>query len=261
MGGLTLSDILIDHDGPVLTLRLNRPASLNAFSAEMLTGITEALKSAAHDPAVRVVVLAGEGRAFSAGGDVKTMEAATPDVVYEHIEVLIEVVETMTTLEKPIIAAVNGVAVGAGFNLVLASDLVLASQDARFMMSFVHVGLISDGGGLWFLPRMVSPQRAKQLFFFGEPLSAEEAQQWGLVNGVFPLEELKPAALDWANQLAARPRRALAQVKRLANQSLAMSLPDLMRQEQMAQTVLAGTGDHREGVRAFVEKRNPRFTD
>lgn len=256
-----MPDIIVEQDGPVLLLRLNRPDRLNAFSEPMLKGMTEALNEARHDKGIRVVVLSGEGRVFSAGGDVKNMSESTPDLVYEHIDVLIETVLAMTSLEKPIITAVQGVAAGAGFNLALASDLVFASEDARFMMSFVHVGLISDGGGLWFLPRAIGPHRAKELFFLGDSISADTALEWGIVNRVLPLATLQQDSLDWAHRLAQRPQWVLAQTKRLMSHAFETSLPDMLRQEQITQAVLAATHDHQEGVRAFLEKRPPQFSD
>lgn len=256
-----MADILVEQEGPILRVSLNRPERLNAFSEEMLTGLTAALKSASTDPTVRVVVLSGEGRGFSAGGDVTRMTTGDPEMVADHIALLIDAVQAMVSLEQPIIAAVHGVAAGAGFNLALAADLVVASEQARFVMSFVHVGLISDGGGLWYLPRLVGPHRAKELFFLGEPISAQEAFNWGLVNRVVASEDFPQAVFGLAQTLARRPRRALAQTKRMVGQSFSMDLLDLMRQEQETQTVLAGTWEHREGVQAFLQKRAPNFSD
>lgn len=255
-----MADIVTARVGPVLTVRLNRPDRLNAFSEEMLRGLIAALMEAAADRSVRVVVLSGEGRAFCAGGDVKLMgSGTTPETVYEHINVLVETVQAMTSLEKPIIAAVHGVAAGAGFNLALASDLVVASEDARFIMSFVHVGLIFDGGGLWLLTRAVGPHRARELFFLGEPLGASEAHQWGIVNRVVPVADLENSVMELAHTLAHRSRGPLAQFKRLVGLSTQVSLQDLMRQEQITQAVMAASSDHREGVQAFLEKRPPQF--
>ncbi len=254
-----MPDIIQEQRGPILSLRLNRPDRLNAFSEEMLVGLKAALSGAATDEGVRVVVLSGEGRAFSAGGDVKTMGDVTPETVYQHIGLLNETILAMTQLEKPVVAAVHGVAAGAGFNLALASDLIVAASDARFIMSFVQVGLISDGGGLALLPRLVGPAVAKELFFLGEPLSAERAYQLGVVNRLAAEADLAETVEDLAMRLAQGPRFAMAQTKRLVELSTRASLMDMLKQEQITQSVLVGTSDHQEGVRAFLEKRRPRF--
>lgn len=256
-----MTDLLVSQKGTVLYLTLNRPERLNAFSEEMLRGLTQELRRAASDASVRVVVLSGAGRAFSAGGDVKTMQGVSPDEVHDHIEILIETVLTMVELQKPIVAAVHGVAAGAGFNLALASDLVVASDEARFMMSFVQVGLVSDGGGLWFLPRIVGPHLARELLYLGEPISAQRAYEMGIVNRVVPPEELERSVGELADKLQAKPRRVLENTKRLVGQSLSTGLSDMMHLEQVTQTALAATDDHHEGVRAFQEKREPQFRD
>lgn len=256
-----MSDIEIERDDSVLIVRLNRPERLNAFSQDMLEGLTGAIKSARVDSSIRAIVLTGAGRSFCAGGDVSTMGDAHPDEVYAHINLLIEAIAVMTHVDKPIVAAVHGAAAGAGFNLVLASDLVVASDDAKFVMSFGQVGLISDGGGLWFLPRLIGPHRAKELFFLSEPIDAKTARDWGIVNRVVGLDDLQDEALKLARTLARQPRRVLAQSKRLIQQATSMSLIDLMRQEQITQTALANSADHREGVNAFMEKRAARFKD
>lgn len=256
-----MADVLQEQVGAALFIRLNRPERLNAFSRDMLESLKQALDWARDCQAVRVVVISGEGRAFSAGGDVKAMAEAGSDLVFEHIELLVQTVEAMTRLEKPIIAAVHGVAAGAGFNLVLASDLVIAGETSRFVMSFVDVGLVSDGGGLWFLPRMVGMHRANQLLYFGEPILAPQAQQWGIVNRVVADDQVMQAAGEWAQTLARKPRRALAHTKRLLQLGGSTGLDELMRQEQTTQMVLSQTNDHREGVAAFKEKRRPNFSE
>lgn len=256
---MSTEHLVVYQNGPVLSLTLNRPESLNAFSSEMIIGLTHAFKNAEENEEVKVVVLSGAGRAFSAGGDVKTMGEATPKLVYDHIGKLNECILAMKNLSKPIIAAVHGFAAGAGFNLALAADLILASEDSKFVLSFSQVGLISDGGGLYFLPRLIGPNRAKELFFSGEPLAANKALEYGIVNHLFPLENLQAETLKLAKRLSKGPGVAFGMMKKLVNQSQSSTLEEMLEQERMTQAMMVTTNDHQEGVQAFVEKRKPVF--
>lgn len=251
--------LLVKKDGSILSLTLNRPESLNAFSPEMVLGLTRSIQATKEDDDVRVVVISGAGRSFTAGGDVKTMGQASPVETYDHIGKLNELILTMKELEKPIIAAVHGFAAGAGFNLALACDLIVAAEDSKFALSFSQVGLISDGGGLYFLPRMIGPYRAKELFFSGEPITAQQAFDYGIVNRLFPLGELQEGTLNYANQLAKGPSKAFGKIKRIADQSFTSTLPEILEQERLTQAMMVTTEDHREGVQAFKEKRRPVF--
>ncbi|MBP1941819.1 2-(1,2-epoxy-1,2-dihydrophenyl)acetyl-CoA isomerase [Bacillus luteolus] len=251
--------LLINIDGPVMSLTLNRPDSLNAFSSEMILGLTEAIKSAGENEEVRVVVLSGAGRSFSAGGDVKTMGEASAVQGYDHIGKLNECILAMKDLEKPIIAAVHGFAAGAGFNLALACDLIVAAEDSKFALSFSQVGLISDGGGLYFLPRLIGPYRAKQLFFSGEPITANVAFELGIVNQVLPVEALEEGTKKLATKLASGPSKAFGMMKKIADHSFNSSLSEILEQERITQTMMIQTEDHLEGVAAFKEKRKPVF--
>ena len=254
-----MADLLAVQEGPVLRLMLNRPERLNAFSREMLDGMTEALVAAAVDPAIRVVIIRGAGRAFSAGGDVQQMGSASGAEVAQHISILNRTVMAMVNLPKPVIAQVHGVAAGAGFNLALAADLVVASEEARFIMSFIQVGLISDGGGSYWLTRTLGPRRAKEHLFLGEPLSASHAQDLGLANRVVPLADLDSETDALAQRLVEAPASAIREMKRLVNRSAALSLGEVLEEERAAQAFLAETADHQEGIRAFLEKRRPTF--
>lgn len=251
--------LLINIEGPVMSLTLNRPDSLNAFSPEMILGLTEAIKSAGENEEIRVVVLSGAGRSFSAGGDVKTMGEASAVQVYDHIGKLNECILAMKDLEKPIIAAVHGFAAGAGFNLALACDLIVAAEDSKFALSFSQVGLISDGGGLYFLPRLIGPYRAKQLFFSGEPITATVAFELGIVNQIFPIEALEEGIKQLATKLASGPSKAFGMMKKIADHSFNSSLGEILEQERITQTMMVQTKDHLEGVAAFKEKRKPVF--
>ncbi len=251
--------LVIEKLGPVLSLTLNRPESLNAFSPEMILGLTEAIKNAENDDDVRVIVLSGAGRSFSAGGDVKTMGQANGIQVYEHIGKLNELILTMKGIEKPIIAAVHGFAAGAGFNLALACDLIVAAEDSKFALSFSQVGLVSDGGGSYLLPRLIGPHLAKQFFFTAEPIPAERLYQLGVINYLFPLEKLQEETIKLALKLAYGPSKAFGKQKKLIEHSFTSTLEEILEEERLIQTLMVQTEDHKEGVAAFKEKRKPEF--
>jgi 2-(1,2-epoxy-1,2-dihydrophenyl)acetyl-CoA isomerase len=256
---MTHEHLLIEKLGPVLSLTLNRPDSLNAFSAEMILGLTSALKEVQHDADVQVIVLSGAGRSFSAGGDVKTMGQTNSVQTYEHIGRLNELILTMKETEKPIIAAVHGFAAGAGFNLVLACDMIVAAEDSKFALSFTKVGLVSDGGGSYFLPRLIGPHLAKQFFFSGEPIPAERLYQLGVINYLFPMEILQEETTKLALNLAQGPGKAFGMQKKLIDHSLTATLEEILEQERLIQTLMVQTLDHQEGIAAFKEKRKPAY--
>ncbi len=252
-------DLLVRFEDGILELVLNRPEKLNAFSEPMMQRLTTELIHARVDDAVKVVVISGAGRAFSAGGDIASMDGAQPTEVYEHIGLLNRAVLAMTALPKPVIASVQGFAAGAGFNLALASDLIVAADDAKFVMSFAQVGLTSDGGGHYFLPYLVGPHVAKELLFLAEPLPASRAYAYGIVNRLVPPAELAAETTKLARRLAMGPSVALGQMKRLVDRAFQSSLAQMLEDEQTAQVLLTGSVDHREGVTAFGEKRQAKF--
>lgn len=244
----------------VLTLTLNRPDALNAFTVEMKEGLLAALKDAARNKEVRVVILTGAGRAFSAGQDLK--ERAGPNVNDLGTELRTRynpIILTMRRLEKPIIGAINGVAAGAGISVAMACDILIASDKASFMEAFGRVGLVPDTGSSWFLPRLVGPARAAEMMFTADPVDAATAERIGLVNRVVPADSL----MDEANALAARLAQAgpiaLALAKRALNRALNSNLEDALEFEAQLQSIAGRSADHREGVAAFVEKRPPNF--
>ncbi|MBA4494697.1 enoyl-CoA hydratase/isomerase family protein [Paenactinomyces guangxiensis] len=251
--------LLVDIDGQVMTLTLNRPEVLNAFSKEMIFSLQDVLKKAEQDENIRCIVIRGAGRSFSAGGDVKQMGQSSPGEYYEHIGYLNQLIEQMTRLEKPILAVVHGFAAGAGVCLAMACDMIIAAEDSRFALSFAQVGLISDGGGLFFLPRTLGLYRAKELLFTAEPISAAKAESWGMINRVVPAEKLESEAGALARQLAGGPTRVYGKIKRLAHQALTADLADILEAERAAQALMVPSYDHQEGVRAFREKRKPHF--
>jgi len=246
----------------VAIVKLNRPKALNAINDQMKVELLETVRQVAQDPAVKVVVLTGEGRAFCAGGDVKEMAASNSPMYLRNRmrRYLHQIIITLHQMEKPVITAVNGYAVGAGCNLALSGDIILASDQAKFSEIFVQVGLIPDAGGFYFLPRLIGLHKAKEMIFRGKMIDAQEAERMGLVNHVYPHDELMDKALEMANELADGPTLAIGVAKTMINQIANMDLIRALDYEAAAQAIMTSTEDHREGVRAFAEKRKPKFT-
>ena len=259
MNTVNSKDVLVETENAIMNIMLNRPDSLNAFSLGMFLDLKAALDRAKQDDGIRVVVLSGKGRAFCAGGDVKGMGKRNPLESHTYIGHLNELVLAIHQLEKPVIASVHGYAAGAGFNLALACDIILAAENTKFILSFSKVGLGSDGGGLFFLPRLIGLQRAKELYFKAEPITAEEAKQLGIVNHIYPEPEFGTAVKEYAALLAEGPTVSYGFIKKVANQSLSLSLKEVLELERLSQATLVTTADHLEGVSAFKEKRNPAF--
>lgn len=242
----------------VATITLNRPESLNALNGAMRGELLAALKAAGRDDAVRAVVITGEGRGFCSGADLRGGEAerAFRRVLTDEYNPLIVAIRE---LPKPVIAAVNGVAAGAGMSLALACDLVYAADDARFILAFGRIGLVPDSGATRTLVRALGRHRAAQLIFGGEPLVAAAAHEAGLVNVVVPAGELASVAHAAAAKLAAAPTRAIALAKRAINHAEDALLAESLAMEAALQELAGRTEDHAEGVAAFGEKREPRF--
>jgi 2-(1,2-epoxy-1,2-dihydrophenyl)acetyl-CoA isomerase len=253
--------VLRDSTEGVLTLSLNRPDALNSFTVEMKEELLAALKEGARDKSVRVVILTGAGRSFSAGQDLKERQApGVADLGTELRTRYNPIILAMRRLEKPIIGAVNGVAAGAGMSVALACDIVIASESASFIEAFGRVGLVPDTGSTWFLPRLVGYARAAEMVFTAGPVDAATAERIGLVNRVVPAEQLLDEARSLATELAAASPRALALAKRGLNRALESGLEDSLEYEAQLQSIAGRSKDHQEGVAAFVEKRPPRFT-
>jgi len=256
-----MSDTLLREasDG-VLTLTLNRPDALNSFTVEMKEALLAALKDAARDKEVRAIVLTGAGRAFSAGQDLK--ERQGPDVADLGTELRLRynpIILAMRRLEKPIVAAVNGVAAGAGISVAMACDIILAADNATFIEAFTRVGLVPDTGSTWFLPRLVGQAKAAEMMFTAEPLDATTAASLGLVNRVVRADKLADEAHALAAKLAQSAPIALALTKRALNRSFEMNLEQALDYEAQLQSVAGRSADHKEGVAAFVEKRPANF--
>lgn len=255
------STLLLDRAGAVATVTLNRPDVLNSFDATMMREAQEAFRGLAADPTCRAIVLTGAGRGFCAGQDLALARPGEdfrlePDFLREGYNTLVTI---MREAPQPIVAAVNGVAAGAGANLALACDLVLASDAASFVQAFVKIGLIPDCGGTYFLPRLVGWQRAAALSMLGEKLTAEKAEQWGLVWEVCPSSVLLEKAQALAGRLAQLPTRAIALTKRALDASAANDYRAQLELEAVLQGEAGRTRDFQEGVQAFLAKRPAHF--
>jgi len=254
---------ITDDDG-ILTITLNRPDKLNALIGHMRRDLAEALEEAGSDRTVRVVVITGAGRAFCAGGDVGYMAELIERRDTEEFSRLLgsarRVVTVIRHMTKPVIASVNGPASGAGCNLALACDLRVASTEASFSQSFVKIGLHPDWGGTYFLPHLVTPNRACEMFFLGDVIDAQEAMRLGIVNRVVSPDELAAATRDLAECLRDAPPISIAAAKQAVYASQSAQLEEMLRYETEAQMRCFESEDGREGIRAFLEKRPPRFT-
>lgn len=242
-------------------LTLNRPEKYNSFDREMAFALKRELINAAEDDRVRAVVISGAGKAFCAGQDLN--EAIDPDngltlrkIIDEHYNPIVKMIRG---LQMPVIAAVNGVAAGAGANLALACDFVIASQNASFLQAFIHIGLIPDTGGTFFLPRLVGWAKAAELMMLGEKVPAEEAQRIGMIYKAVPAEEFESFVMRFAQRLAKMPTTGLYLTKQLLEQSWKSDLHQQLGFELGAQEEAGGTEDYTEGVNAFLEKRKANF--
>lgn len=260
---MTYSHILLDRSDGIGTLTLNRPEKLNAFAGTMRQELADALEVLERDPAVRVIVITGAGRAFCAGADVGYLAELVERRDVEAMAALVEagrrVVTTIRESSKPVIGRINGVAAGGGANLALACDLRIASDQARLGQTFNRIGLHPDWGGTYFLPRLVGPAKALELFWTADVIDAEECLRLGLFNRVVPAGALDRETLEVARALAAKPALALALAKRAVYQSLDRTLPEMLDYELDAQLRCFESGDAAEGIKAFVEKRAPVF--
>lgn len=254
--------VLEQRDSGVLTLTLNRPHRLNALTPELLDALTEAVRGAAEDDAVRAIVITGSGRAFCSGQDLRSAAeegAAGFDVRTALREHYAPLIRGLRALPKPVVAAINGPAAGAGFSLALAADLRVAAESATFVQAFVRIGLIPDAGSTYQLPRIVGPARAAELMMLGETVDARRALDIGLVNRVVPDAELTRTVKDLAGKLAEGPR-SLAFIKEALALSAGNDFEAQLQVEERLQEAATGTSDFFEGIGAFLEKRQPRFT-
>jgi 2-(1,2-epoxy-1,2-dihydrophenyl)acetyl-CoA isomerase len=255
-------NIKISSEAGIATITLDRPEKLNAFAGHMRRDLAEALEQAASDRSIRAVIITGAGRGFCAGADVAYMAELMERQDVEEFARLLgagrRVLMTIRQMTKPVIASVNGPAYGAGFNLVLACDLRIASKSATFSQSFVKVGLHPDWGGTYFLPRVVPTNLACEMFFLGDAINAERAEQLGLVNRVVPEAELASETFKLAERLRDAPFKSIAAAKHAVYMSEESSLERMLQYETEAQLQCFQSPDAREMVKAFLEKRAPR---
>ena len=255
--------VLSSQEGAVLTLTLNRPEALNALNRETTLALRTGLEAAGRDPAVGAVVLTGAGRAFCAGADLKDVSARAAagdhDLGADLRANYTPMIRAIRGCPKPVIAALNGTAAGAGLSLALACDLRLAVAGAQLIVVFVRVGLVPDAGSLFFLTRMLGLSKATELAMTGDALSAEDALRLGLVAQVVPAEQLMAAAMERAHRMAAGPRQTYALIKRGMERALQLDLEQTLELESQLQALAAETPDAQEAVRAFLEKRKPVF--
>ena len=255
--------VLSARQGAVLTLTLNRPETLNALNRQTTQALTAALEAAGRDPEVGAIILTGAGRAFCAGADLKDVaaraQAGESDLGEDLRANYAPMIRAIRACPTPVIAALNGTAAGAGLSLALACDLRIAAAGAQLIVVFVRVGLVPDAGSLFFLTRMLGLSKATELAMTGDPLTAEEGEKLGVISAVVPAEQLMPAAVARANELAAGPRRTYALIKRGIERALGRDLEQVMELESQLQAVAAATPDAQEAIRAFVEKRKPVF--
>ncbi len=254
-------ELLISHRNNVCEIKLNRPEVFNSFNKAMALALQKALDECEKNDDVRAIVITGEGKAFCAGQDLaEATDSNGPElkmIVKEHYN---PIIERIRNIEKPIIAAVNGVAAGAGANIALACDITIAKKSASFIQAFSKIGLIPDSGGTFFLPRIIGAQKALALMMTGDKISAEEAEKMNMIYQAVEDEVFESVVIDFAEKLATMPTRGLGLTKRAVNQSFSNSLSEQLSVEEELQTEAGKTHDFNEGVTAFMEKRKPVFT-
>ncbi len=256
-----MSSIHLKIENNVAFIALNRPDVFNSFDREMALNLQSNLEDCANNEKVRAIVLTGKGKAFCAGQDLK--EVTSPDlnpgfktILEEHYN---PIISKIRLIEKPIIAAVNGVAAGAGANIALACDIVLASENASFIQAFSKIGLIPDSAGTFFLPRLIGFQKASALMMTGDKVDAIEAERLGMIYKYFTVDDFENEVFRLATKIAKMPTKGLGLTKRVLNQSLTNNLEEQLSLESKYQIEAAQTNDYTEGVNAFVEKRKPNF--
>jgi len=255
--------ILTELKDGVFTITLNRPDKLNSFNDKMFVELTDAIKQVERDPSARCVVLTGAGKGFCAGQDLSSAKdrMMSGEMSYGHHlrETYNPLIIRIMSLPKPIIAAINGAAAGAGMSLAMACDLRLAAESASFLQAFVKVGLVPDAGSSWLLQRLVGKTRAMDLMLTGKKIGAKEALEWGLVNQVLPNDDLMKVTNELAQLLAVMPTKAIGLIKRMTDYSATHTLAESLDNEADMQELAGRTADHREGLMAFLEKRAANF--
>lgn len=255
-----MSDILLyDLQDGIATITLNRPDTYNAFNNDLSFQFIDALKKVRKDPAVRVIVITGSGRAFCSGQDLKDVKGKTRSLGESVEKRYNPMVKLITGIEKPFICRMNGVAAGAGASIALACDYVVASEKAKMVWAFANIGLVLDSGSSYFLPRLVGRQKAFELATLGEKITSQQALELGLVNQVVAPEALDEAVQTIAARYAKAPTKAIGLIKRMLNRSFSSSIDDMLEMEKHGQEIAGRTEDYKEGVLAFNEKRTPEY--
>jgi 2-(1,2-epoxy-1,2-dihydrophenyl)acetyl-CoA isomerase len=244
----------------VLTLTIDRPKA-NAFNLELIKELQNAFKQAAHEPQARVIVLTGAGRIFGAGQDIEAMKAGGETLSYRQhlLETYNPLIVQMRQIEKPVIGAINGPCAGASLGIALACDVRIAAENARFVVGFSGIGLAPDSGVSLLLPALIGLGRASEFTFSNQPISAEKALAWGLVNRVVPFDNLMIETMQFAAQLATGPTGAFGLAKRLFNKAVLPNLEEMLDYESQIQEIAGKRAEHKEGAAAFLEKRTPKF--
>jgi 2-(1,2-epoxy-1,2-dihydrophenyl)acetyl-CoA isomerase len=252
--------ITLETKDSIATLTLNRPENLNAINQKMTQELNNAIAEIAKDTSIRTLVVTGAGRGFCSGFDIGDMaQAAAPIETRNWIQSGHKAILSLTNLEKPVIAKVNGAAVGFGCSLAISADIIIASEIAKFSLIFSRIGLIPDGGALFHLPRLVGPAKAKELIFTAKMIDAKEAEKIGLINKAVPADRLDNEVNTLAKQLAEGPTMAFGIAKKIINKGSSMDLSSVLECEAFGQTVAGTTQDAQEGVIAFLEKRKAEF--
>ncbi|RJQ31663.1 MAG: hypothetical protein C4589_01250 [Peptococcaceae bacterium] len=252
--------VLEERHGPVAKVILNWPEVMNALDMEMRLELAQLLRRLSSDEEIRAVILTGAGKAFCAGGDIRSQQGLGIPQLRKRLDAAYECINLLMRIPKPVVAAVNGPAVGAGFSLALATDIIFASDKAKFSQVFSKIGLVPDAGSIYILSRMIGLPKAKELVFTGRMIEAREALEMGLINRVVPAAELNSAVLSFAAELAHGPTAAYGLAKQLFLQAQHNDLETFLKVESYSQIIAMHTRDYKEGVSAFLEKRQPRFT-
>tara|TARA_B100001094_G_scaffold206536_1_gene200408 strand:+ start:77 stop:850 length:774 start_codon:yes stop_codon:yes gene_type:complete len=254
--------IRIEDNENIRTITLNRPEKLNSINLKMATELNQAVNNAANDNSVQCLIITGEGRAFSSGGDVNEMGEHLPkagDLFYDLTEQIHSIFSTILKMEKPVINSLNGIVAGGSLGFALAGDYRIASKSAKILSAHFKRGFVPAGGATYILPRLIGLGRTQALFFGGKTLNSEEMLEWGLVHEVVNDDNLKERSMEMAKEIAAGPKKALAETKKLLLESEILSLEEELRKEREKNRDSGNTGNAVEGIKAFLEKREPKF--